>query len=198
VAHLTRGLGSRYETMTLCLKRFPMHMTAHTAVQALLELQSEHKFTGAAIDRITVAGNERMATINNIPDPTDIMMAQYSIPFCVALAAHRDPRDPASFDDGALRDRAIRDLCARVTVVAADPPTKVAGASIVTVALKDGRSFTREVEEFNGTPARPLSQAELREKFVTLTRKRYGTAASALFDRLQNLEDATELSWVGA
>jgi 2-methylcitrate dehydratase PrpD len=198
VADLTRGLGERWETMTLCLKRFPMHATAHTAVQALLELQAEHKFAGADVDRIDVQGTERMSIINNIPDPTDIMMAQYSIPFCVALAAFRDPRDPVSFDDGALRDPGIRALCARVRVRAAEPPTKVAGAAIVGITLKDGRSLTREVEEFNGTPARPLSVAELRDKFVTLSRGRYGAEAGALFDRLQALEDERDLSWVGA
>ncbi len=168
LADLTHGLGSDFATLNLCLKRFPVHMTAHTAVQAILELQAEHGFGGAQVDRVVVAGNERMATINNIPDPTDIMMAQYSIPFCVALALFRDPRDPASFDESALVDPDIRAMCRRVTVTVADPPTRTAGASIVTVRLKDGRSVTREVEEFNGTPARPLNRAELREKFMML------------------------------
>ncbi len=198
VADLTRGLGERWETMTLCLKRFPMHATAHTAVQAVLELQAEHQFTGAEVEQIDVQGTERMATVNNIPDPTDIMMAQYSIPFCVALAAYRDPRDPASFDDGVLRDAGIRSLCARVNVRAAEPPTKVAGAAIVTITLRGGRSVSREVEEFNGTPARPLSVGELRDKFVTLTRERYPAKAAAHFDRLQSLEAERDSSWVGA
>lgn len=198
MADLTRGLGSEFKTLTLCLKRFPVHMTAQTAVQAVLELQTEHGFAGADVDRVTVAGTERMATINNIPDPADIMMAQYSIPFCVALALFRDPRDPASFDDSALTDTEIREMCARVSIVVAKPPTKVAGASIVTIQLKDGRSMTREVEEFNGTPARPLDRAELLDKFSTLTRRHYGGIAPALFDRLQNLENETDLSWIGA
>src|SRR5208283_5042814 len=195
---VTRGLGSEFATMKLCLKRFPVHMTAQTSVQAVLELQEEHGFAGAEVDRVTVAGTERMATINNIQGPTDIMMAQYSIPFCVALALFRDPRDPASFDDTALSDAAIRSMCERVSIVVADPPLKVAGASIVTIVLQDGRSFTKEVAEFNGTPARPLDRAELRDKFVTLTRARYGAAAGGLFERLQNLENEAELGWVGA
>jgi 2-methylcitrate dehydratase PrpD len=198
VADLTRGLGSEYKTMNLCLKRFPVHMTAQTGVQAILGLQQEHGFTGADVDRVTVAGNERMATINNIANPTDIMMAQYSIPFCVALALFRDPRDPASFDDSALNDAAIRAMCGRVSVVVADPPTKVAGASIVTVQLKNGRLLSKEVEEFNGTPARPLDRAELKDKFMTLTRARYGAAAAELFERLQGLENEVELGWIGA
>ena len=102
-----------------------------------------------------MAGTERMATINNIPAPADIMMAQYSIPFCIALALFRDPHDPASFDDGALADPAIRGLCARVSVVTADPPPKVAAHRDRNAG--DGRVLTREVEEFDGTPARPLT-----------------------------------------
>jgi 2-methylcitrate dehydratase PrpD len=198
IADLTRGLGSEYRTMTLCLKRFPVHMTAQTGVQALLELRDEHGFTADEVDRVTVAGTERMATINNIANPADIMMAQYSIPFCVALALFRDPRDPASFDDSALTDPDIRRMCGRVAVVTADPPVRSAGASIVTVHLRNGRAVTREVEEFNGTPARPLDRAALKDKFMILTRQRYGVAADALFERLQGLEQETELGWIGA
>ncbi len=198
VADLTRNLGSEFATLKLCLKRFPVHMTAQTSVQAVLELQAEHGFCGAQVDCVTVAGTERMATINNIPEPADIMMAQYSIPFCVALALFRDPRDPASFDDTALSDVAIRGMCQRVAITVADPPTKVAGASVVTIRLKDGRAFAREVEEFNGTPARPLSRTELHEKFMMLTRTRYGNDAAGLFERLQNLEYETDVGWIGA
>jgi len=197
MADLTRGLGSDWATMHLCLKRFPMHMTAHTAVQAVLELQTEHRFTGNAVERVTVVGNERMATVNNILDPRDVMMAQYSIPFCVALACFRDPRDPASFDEAALSDAGIRDLCGRVSVVAGDSSQGIGGAAVVTIALRDGRSFTREVTEYNGTPARPLTRDELRHKFVTLTRMHYGDAAHAAFERLAGLENEQELGWVG-
>ncbi|HME21428.1 MAG TPA: MmgE/PrpD family protein [Acetobacteraceae bacterium] len=198
LADLTHGLGSDFATLNLCLKRFPVHMTAQTAVQAILELQAEHGFSGVQVDRVIVAGNERMATINNIPDPTDIMMAQYSIPFCMALALFRDPRDPVSFDESALVDADIRAMSQRVTVTVADPPTRIAGASIVTVWLKNGRSITREVEEFDGTPARPLNRAELREKFMMLMGARRATQATELFDRLQNLENEADTRWLGA
>ena len=195
---LTRDLGEQFATMNLCLKRFPCHMSAHTAVQAVLELREAHGFAGGDVDRVIVQGTERMATINNILDPADIMMAQYSIPFCVALALFRDPRDPVSFDDSALRDAAIRSLCGRVTVMQADPPTRVAGASVVTILLMDGRTVSRTVEEFDGVPSRPLSRAALRDKFCTLMRVRYGEAATGLFERLQTLEADTDLSWIGS
>jgi 2-methylcitrate dehydratase PrpD len=167
-ADLTHRLGEEFATLNLCLKRFPVHMTAQTAVHAILELRAEHGFGGAQVDQVIVAGDERMATVNNIAEPTDIMMAQYSIPFCVALALFRDPRNPASFDEPALFDADIRAMCRRVAVTVANPPTRLPGASQVTVRLKAGRSVVREVEEFNGTPARPLTRADLRDKFLML------------------------------
>jgi 2-methylcitrate dehydratase PrpD len=197
-ADLTHSLGEEFATLNLCLKRFPVHMTAQTAVQAILELRAEHGFSGAQVDQVVVAGDERMATVNNIAEPTDIMMAQYSIPFCVALALFRDPRNPASFDEPALLDADIRSMCRRVTVTVASPPTRLPGASQVTVRMKGGRSIMGEVEEFNGTPARPLTRADLRDKFTMLMGAPDAARATALFERLQSLEDETDVRWLGA
>jgi 2-methylcitrate dehydratase PrpD len=87
-------------------------------------------------------------------------------------------------------------MCQRVAITVADPPTRVAGASIVTVRLKDGRSVTREVEEFDGTPARPLARSELRAKFMMLMGAADAARAAELFERLQNLESETDVSWL--
>src|SRR5215472_16897837 len=102
VAELTRGFGTDYFTLDIMLKRYACHITAHNPVEATLDLRNEHKFTAADVAAITIAGNERMAKTNNIPAPGDMMMAQYSIPFSVALSLHRDPIDPRSFDESAV------------------------------------------------------------------------------------------------
>jgi 2-methylcitrate dehydratase PrpD len=194
-AELTRGLGESYATRSIMLKRFPCHITAHTSVQAILDLRAEHGYAAADVASIHIAGNDKMAKVNNIPSPADIMMAQYSIPFCVALAHVRDPRDPRSFDDAALRDPQIRSLAERVSItIGKDRPTPL--AAVVTVTLKDGRVLTRAVADFKGTPEHPLDQAELREKFLLLTRHCTGDDMGAMFDRLQNLENESNLDWI--
>jgi len=165
-------------------------------VQAILDLRTEHGYAAADVASIHIAGNDKMARVNNIASPADIMMAQYSIPFCVALAHVRDPRDPRSFDEGALRDAQIRALAERVTItIAKDRPTPL--AAVVTVALKDGRVFTRSVADFKGTPSQPLDQGELREKFLLLTRHCSVHDMGEMFDRLQNLERESNLDWIG-
>src|SRR4029079_15677179 len=98
----------------------------------------------ADVASIYIAGNQKMATVNNIPAPADLMMAQYSLPFCDALAHHRDPRDPASFNLKSLNDPAIRALAGRVTISVADEAKHGHTiASTVTVTLKDGRALSR-------------------------------------------------------
>jgi 2-methylcitrate dehydratase PrpD len=192
---LTRGLGESYATRSIMLKRFPCHITAHTSVQAILDLRAEHAYAGSEVKAIHIAGNDKMARVNNIRAPADIMMAQYSIPFCVALAHFRDPRDPRSFDEVALNDSGIRALAERVSISVADnPPTPLAAA--VTVTLEDGRVLKRSVADFKGTPETPLDRRELRDKFLLLTRHCSAPDMERMFDRLQDLEHERNLDWI--
>jgi 2-methylcitrate dehydratase PrpD len=195
VGELTRGLGESYATRQIMLKRFPCHITAHTSVQAIEDLRAEHGYAPEDVVSIEIGGNQRMATVNNIAAPTDIMMAQYSIPFCVALAHVRDPRDPRSYDQRALDDPRVRSLMERISIVVAENrPTPL--AANVTVTLKDGRELSRSVAGFKGTPEQPLTRVELRDKFLLLTDHCDRRAMATMFDRLQNLENEPELDWI--
>src|SRR5205823_1290622 len=163
-AELTRGLGEEFVVSTTVLKRYPCHATAHAAVRAVRDLQAEHGFTCAEVDAITVTGTQRMVERHNILEPADLMLAQYSIPFSVALALHREARDPESWDETALADPQIRALARRVRLVP-EPGGEHGGmASTVTITLADGRRLEGHAE--NGM----LEQGELSDKFSRLTR----------------------------
>lgn len=197
VGALTRGLGEEFATLRIMLKRFPIHITSHTTVQAIEDLMREHGYSGDQVASIAVAGNEKMATVNNILAPADLMMAQYSLPFCAALSHFKNARDPASFNLKSFNDPAIRSLASRVTVTVADEARHGPSiASTVTVTLKDGRKLTRRVEGFKGTPEQPLDRNEMREKFLLVTRHCDRTAMERLFDRLQRLERERDLDWI--
>lgn len=185
---LTKGLGEEFVVLSTVLKRYPLHATAHAPVKAVRELAAAHGFGGADVDGITVSGNARMLERHNIAEPADLMLAQYSIPFCVALALYREARDPESFDEGALADPSIRALCRRVTMV-----PEAGGRATVSVALKDGRRFEAAAE------GGMLEPGELDDKFTRLTRGTIGEAAgTALLGRLRRLEDEASVDWLGA
>ena len=192
---LTAGLGSNYATLSIMLKRFACHITGHTPVQAVLDLMAQHRYAATDVVAIHIAGSHRMATVNNIPRPADLMMAQYSIPFCVALAHFRDPRDPRAFDDAALQDADIAALATRVTITGEGGDRRTL-ESTVTVTLKDGRKLERHADDFPGTPQSPLGPAELREKFLKLTADCDPHPTARLFERLVGIEHERELGWL--
>jgi 2-methylcitrate dehydratase PrpD len=184
-SELTRGLGQEFVVATTVLKRYPCHATAHPAVRAVRELQAQYGFAAAAVEAITVTGTERMVERHNIVEPADLMLAQYSIPFSVALALCREARDPESWDESALTDPQIRSLCRRVRVVPGATP------GTVTIALSDGRRVEHRTE------SGMLEPGELPDKFLRLTRAALGEpGATALYDRLQRLEEEQNLSWL--
>ena len=188
---LTRGLGGEFVVSSTVLKRYPCHATAHAAVKAVRDLQAEHGFTAAEIEAITVTGTPRMVERHNIAEPADLMLAQYSIPFSVALALCREARDPESWDGRALGEPQIRALCRRVRLVPEAGGEHGGTASTVTIALADGRRFERRAR------SGMLEPGELADKFLRLTRAVLGErGAAALFDRLQRLEEEESLDWL--
>jgi 2-methylcitrate dehydratase PrpD len=192
LAELTKGLGQDYVTLSTVLKRYPVHATAHAAVRAVHDLQAEHRFAGGEVEAVTVTGNRRMVERHAIAEPADLMLAQYSIPFCVALALHREARDPESYDESALADPQIRALTRRVRIVPEETGGHGAMGSTVTVALADGRHLERHVD--SGL----LEAGELADKFTRLTRATLGERSAALYERLQQLESEAGLDWLGA
>jgi 2-methylcitrate dehydratase PrpD len=196
VAELTHGLGTDFFTLDIMLKRYACHITAHNPVEATLDLRNEHKFTAADVAGITITGNERMAKTNNIPAPGDMMMAQYSIPFSVALSLYRDPIDPRSFDETAVRDPAILDMAARTKMAITPGQDRRNLVATVSIRLKDGREVSRKVTSFKGTPERPMGRADLQEKFLLLTQRLGRDRMAPLFDRLQAIEEEKTLDWL--
>jgi 2-methylcitrate dehydratase PrpD len=192
---LTAGFGSTWHSMKIMMKRYPCHITAHVPVTAALEIRAAHGIGGDDIESITVAGSEKMVSHHNITEPQDITMAQYSTPFCTALAFHRDPRDPKAFSDAAIADAGIRALCRRVRLeVDADLVREVQLAARLTLRLKNGQQIVHEAREFPGTPRRPLTDAELREKYDRVITGIAPAQAARIFEQFSALETVREVA----
>ncbi|MEE8283655.1 MAG: MmgE/PrpD family protein [Alphaproteobacteria bacterium] len=193
---LTAGLGQEFETLNICIKRYPCHVTAHTPVQSLRELMAEHGFAGDDVETIKVGASSKVLSHHDIPEPGDIMGAQYSVPFCLAIALYLDPEDAANFTDGTVSNPTIRKAAAKVGLeldARADAPGR-GWASTLTVRLTDGREFTRAADTFKGAPQWPQSPAELAGKFDRLTTPALGPErAPALRETLEGLEEVHDL-----
>ena len=188
-ARLTRGLGEEWHTLTLMLKRYACHINAHVPVTAALELKAQHGIRGADIASVTIAANEKTLSHHNITEPQDTMMCQYSVPFCVALAFHRDPVDPRVFGEDSLNDPSIREVCRNTTVTRiAEGEARDRFSTVLGVKLKDGRELSTTAHDYEGMPARPLSRSQLREKFLKLTAGTKAMDPEAVLRRFEALE----------
>lgn len=184
-ALLTRGLGDGFEITTLCIKRYACHVTAQTPIELLQDLMAEHGFGGADIGQITLAVADKVISHHAEPAPADLMLAQYSVPFCLALSAFRDPSDPASFAPDALTDPAIADLVRRIRLV----PGRAKGWGVgLEATLVDGRVIRGERDGFLGCPDRPLDEPALAAKFRRLTAQADRARMELLLGKLLALE----------
>jgi 2-methylcitrate dehydratase PrpD len=117
------------------------------------------------------------------------MLAQYSVPFCVALAAFRDPADPGSFSEDVIADPAVTALARRIVLSPGRPKGWGVGLEL---ELFDGRRFTGERDGFLGCPERPLDAAGLAEKYRRLTAGADPVRMADLLGRLVTIETAAD------
>jgi 2-methylcitrate dehydratase PrpD len=132
---------------------------------------------------------------HNIPEPTDLAMAQYSVPFSTALALFVDPTDPWVFCDMNVNDPRIRALSKSAALTPLIPVKGQSGmATRITLHLNNGKTVTVEGDNFKGTPSMPLTRGELLEKFLKLTAHRERPKAERLFSQLADLENIKDVS----
>jgi 2-methylcitrate dehydratase PrpD len=201
LAALTQRLGRDFESMNICIKRYACHINAHAPIEALTKLRDEQGFDPDEIEQITIGGIEKLVTHHAIYAPTDLMTAQYSIPFCVALSLFHDPMEPGSFLETTVQNNSIRGMMKRVRLEV-DREIETKGwdrAARVTVELKNGRRFSALVIHFRGTPKNPLTVLELEEKARRLTQSLLSPRKIArLSETVLNLEKINKVSQLSA
>lgn len=201
LGYLTHRLGEQWESMNIAIKRCAVHINAHAPIEALEELRREQGFKAGDIRAITIGGIEKLVTHHANFQPSDLMMAQYSIPFCVALSAYYDPTVPANITERRLKDKNILALMPKIRLEV-DHEIETQNwdrAARVTVELGGGRRHSKLVIHFKGTPHNPLSGAEVEAKAAKLTRGIIGEGQLArLVDAVKRLEKVADVSALGA
>jgi 2-methylcitrate dehydratase PrpD len=196
---LLDALGSRWEITRNYFRLYACCNPVHPALDALRHVLGALKPAPADIERIDIA-TYRFASVMRNPDPPNYFASKYSLPHAAAAMAIRGGAGHAMLDDTALGDPAIAALRHRVTVSEDAAMSAVAPRlrpARVTVALKDGRSATREVSSHRGDFHEPFAESEVRGKFQelageVLTGKGVAAVEKAV-DRFEEWASTTEL-----
>ncbi len=195
LGELTRALGTRFITDEIYMKRFACHGSAQYPLQALRAIQVEQAISADSIEAIKVTATHELVERHGNRSPADLALAQYSVPFCVALGCIRDARDPRAFDDSALSDSRIRAMLARVTYVADEALQDPMGCE-VTLRLKNGAVHKQALPPIpNGSSPR-ANRDQVYEKYSILTSDLPRAPMDEVFERVQTLEDQANLRWL--
>ena len=168
------GLGERFEILLDIIKAYPTINCSQAPIQAMLEIVTRNDVAPEDIERIHLTRMLRPSSkdqgINYAPQT--VLAARLSIPFCLSLAAHRRAVTLEEFTPERLRDPSIGALMHKVEIVMdeqlnRDYPGGTA-AMVLRVRLKDGRELEQFVRYPKGNPNEPMSEAEIRRKFVAL------------------------------
>jgi 2-methylcitrate dehydratase PrpD len=170
-AKLTESLGENWAINAVWFKVYPLCGWIQGVAQLLGEMRGPQPLTAGQIKKVVVGTSQFAVKGNSNPAPADTMDAQYSIPYCAALALMRDPGDPRAFEPAAFNDPTLRAVAARVETRVDDACEAVYPqrfGSRVQLHFANGDVKEALTLDPHGTPADPCSNEELAAKFKRL------------------------------
>ena len=164
-------LGSRWAIEHVYVKLYPCCAWIQAAVQQLVAMRGAHPLRLTDIAKVRVGVSAYAKAQNGAVEPADTFGAQFSIPYCCALALMGDPADPAMYAPEVIDDPDRRALARRIEIVV-DPEMEAAyprhyGAR-VELELANGERKASAVLDPHGMPADPCTPQELLAKFENL------------------------------
>ena len=150
------------------VKPYPCGSLLHPAMDAMRELVIAHDVSPESIAEVRLGTASNVLNALRYATPENALQAKFSIQFMLGVLALRRKAGIAEFrDDVVIRDD-VQAMMQRVKPYL-DPDIEAKGfdriRSRVEVVLQDGSTLTQEAFISRGTPERPMTPAELEEKF---------------------------------
>jgi len=195
------GKNGSFKIAETYLKFFPAEIHSQTSIWAALEARKEIEKPEDIIS-VEIASHEAGYTIlGKDPEkwnPLTKETADHSLPYIVAIALLEGKIDNSTYSEKKYRDPKILDFLKKVTVVEDKTLSSMypeAVANRVTVKLSSGKIVSKQVDYHKGHPKNPMSDQDVEEKFLRLTRKILDkNHARRILDAAWNLEKAKDLS----
>ncbi|MBI2211787.1 MAG: MmgE/PrpD family protein [Deltaproteobacteria bacterium] len=165
-------LGGSYELVGkgIRIKPYPCGGLAHPAIDAVLEIRAQHGITAETVETIDVEVTKH--TYNRIAFriPQTGLQGKFSMGYLLARAVIDGKISLDAFTDSAVRDASVLRLAERVHM-RLDPNLRSSGEGSrpckVTVRLRTGQAYSRQVEHAKGSREVPMS-AQYVERLETL------------------------------
>ena len=200
---LTAGLGEKFHTEGVYLKRYPCAGTNHPYIDAALSLYEKRKDAFAREENIAqiiieggkkYRGKEILNRRRVAAHVQDVMGAQYSVLYAVAVTLRRGRPGVQEFSLDTIRDAKLQRLLGKCKVVR---HARFSGMGRLTVKFADGTSVAHDVIDTN-VPVGKINEDAISEKFFTLSsyllENRQAEKVIKTVRSLEELSDVNELT----
>jgi 2-methylcitrate dehydratase len=161
----------------LALKSYNTAVPGQSSIYCILELRKAHAIDPSRVDSIEESvfqdaydfmGGGTFGPKTDVHTKED---ADHSLPYLLAVALLDGDVQPAQLKPSRIEAPDVQDLLRKVTVRPDDGFTARYPGEVpcrVTVRLKDGKSYSHEVQSYPGFPTRPFTWDEIVAKFDKL------------------------------
>ncbi|MDN5348218.1 MAG: hypothetical protein PWP65_1782 [Clostridia bacterium] len=172
---LTEGLGSKWEIMDVGFKPFACCRTIQPAIEAAITLKRRHGLQWKEIKRlekIRVYTYSVAKKQNDLPlPPVNSNMAQFNLPFLVAVALRDGTIKLEALDETSLNDEELLGVARKVEVLVDEEIEKQFPAKWgcrMELVAGSGGVLETYIASAKGDPQNPLTLEDQRQKFLTL------------------------------
>lgn len=199
---LTAGLGKEYLMPLTAIKPYAACRWTQSTLGALEEIIAENKVNVAKVRSISVKSMTALRDTFAVYKPAHVIDTQFALPPLIALTmAGYSPAHGIAEEH--INDRLVRDLANKVKLeVAPDADRRFfeerQQGSTVTIEMQNGKRFENTWTNAKGEPDRPLTNDEIKAKFMDVAvpivgQRRAGQIASQV-NRLETVQDVSTIT----
>jgi 2-methylcitrate dehydratase PrpD len=157
------GLGTDFNLRRNTYKPFPCGIVNHPTIEAAIELHREHRITAQAIRAVRLRVAPLVLDLCNQQGITLGLQGKFSVYHGAAVGLVRGRAGLQEYTDAAVNDPDVRRV--REATTAQGDPALTEDQAGIEVELTDGRVISRTIEQSLGNVHRPLTDAQLDDKF---------------------------------
>ena len=171
---MTRDLGSEFYILDASIKTYSCCWFIHPTLDAIKSIVKQHDLGHQDIVQIDVWSVTYLCEMFNIIEPEELVDAQFSLPYCVALTLLDIKTGPGWFDKELFNNSEILSIGSRVKI---HPDSncdeifhneKLRISARVVITTTSGDEFEASAAAPRGSPSFPISEDEIVVKYFAL------------------------------
>ena len=167
---IEQKLGSpwTFNSPGVSIKPHPSGSLTHPGMAVMLDLIIKHDIKPEQVKRVSVGTNHNMPNALIHHRPVNELQAKFSMEFCMAILLLERKGGLEQFTDQVVNRPDVQAMINKVDF-GVHPEAEAAGfdkmTTIIEIELNDGKVIKGQADFGKGSPANPMSDAELSEKF---------------------------------